>query len=284
MNEVEKNTQQGKKPNFLGTPLIIFFVLGVIFISFEVLMISKHISALRISDDKMEYVYQKVNDLVNVLNTKETSGVNYNPVEKYDFKPAETNELIPETTVVEDDTPKILKEQLSKMKDGEKLKLVRDRLVDIYQKSKERDDDLTKLKQSFYETKTSIENWYYDKKNIKAPSAKKDAADIGIVDKLKQNLNNYIQISEVGENLANGNKKILDIDKIPEMLSYAEILIEAGSLSQAAWILEDIQSVTKQSEIQAFTAGVEAYIGKYPNANLEVQKIKELIEILENKD
>ena len=280
IKKISVNSGKDKKFSTF-TIILIIFGLAILFIGYQVIQISNKVSNLKISDDKMEYVYQKVGDLVNVLNTKEDSQLSYNPTETYDFKPTD-NEIVPEKPAESDQNKEVLKEEILKMKDSEKLKVIRDKLVDIYQKSKERDDELGRLKQSFYDEKSNIEAWYYDKKNIKAPSSAPNSSG-GIVDKLKKNLNSYVKISKVGENLSTG-KKVLDIDQIPEMLSYAEILLEAGSLSQVAWILEDIATVTKQEDILTFTAKLEAYVEKHPNPNMEVQQIKELIELIENKE
>jgi hypothetical protein len=285
MEDIKKITIDSsyKKRRFsLSSFLFLIFGCAIIFIGYQVMQISNKVSNIKISDDKMDYVYSKVNDLVNVLNTKEDSGINYNPTEKYDFKPA-ANEIVAEqqASVVNDQS---MKEEIKKMNDSDKLKVTRDKLVDIYQASRQRDEDLAQVKRSFYDTKSLVQDWYNDKKNIKKEPVIANGSDTGIVDKLKSNLNNYIKISKVGEDLSRNGKRILDIDQIPEMLSYAEILLEAGSLSQAAWIMEDIHSITKQEEIFAFTAKSEAFIAKYPNPNAEVQQIKDLIELIENKE
>jgi len=281
MNDNIKPQPGKKRCSFSCAVIILFFLAVTSFTAYKVLQIYKMVSGLRISDSKMEYVYQKVNDLVNVLNTKDTS-ITYNPTEKYDFKPASPDELVSDKAAAAPKSNEALKQELSQMNDGDKLKLLRDKLVDIYKKSQQKDEDLTDLKRSFSDTKSAIETWYNDKKNITAKPVKEDEADQTIVGKLKKNLSNYIQISKIQENI-DGDKKILDIEKIPEMLSYAEILMEAGSFTQASWILEDIASVTKQPEITTFNAEVQTYINKYPNPDMETQQIKELLDLIENK-
>ncbi len=283
MIEKDTNTYKiVKKRNY--TPwLFAFFGVAVIYIGYEVFSISRTVSSIKISDEKLEYIHAKVGDLVNVLNTKEESDISYDPTEKYDFKP-NPDEIVADKPASEEATSRALKEEISKMKAADKIMVIRDRLVDIYQKSKEKDEQLAQLKQSFYTAKTMVEGWYNDKKNIKVADGRAPHQNGGIVDKLTKNLSSFVKINKVGEDLSSGNKKILNADQIPEMLSYAEILLEAGSLSQAAWIMEDIESITKQEEIFTFTSKVEVYLEKHPTANPEVQRIKELIELIENKE
>ena len=223
---------------------------------------------------------------MNILDTREDMSVDYNPTESYDFKPGEeAGELTADEPLSAQENSQALKEELGKMKDGEKLKVVRDKLVDIYQNSKLQDEELVKLKQLFYETKSQIETWFADKKGIKSvPSTPASGDNSGLMNRLKNNLGHFVEINKVGEDLSKSGKKVLNADQIPQMLSYAEMLLEAGSISQTVWIMEDIQTITKQEDIANYTAKADAYLKKYPNPNADMQAIKELVDIIENQE
>lgn len=281
MNEPEtyEMVKKSSPKKILYNAVIAAFGFLLIYLTYQVYAISEKLASLKISDDKIEYVYEKVGDLINILDTREDMSVNYNPTESYDFKPAD-NELVAEPSE-ENEKSKVTKEELSKMKDSDKLKLVRDKLVDIYQQSTDRESEFTKLKQSFYDTKSMVETWYNDKKNIKySGSVGPQAESTNIVDKLKKDLSGFVQVSKISDKNA---KDVIGIDQIPQMLGYAEILLESGSISQCLWIIEDIQTITKQKELTEFNAKAQAYIEKYPNANADMQKVKDLIDIIQNQ-
>jgi len=273
------------KDKTLNIIFILVFVVAVSYICYQVTIISQKISEINISNDKLEFIYGKVNDLVNVLDTKEEPAIEYSTNEKYDLK-SPVNELVSESAVPASakENSEALKEELAKMNDGEKLKIVKDKLVDIYQKSRVKNDDFNKIKQSFYETKSQVEVWYNQKKGIsKSPSQDLDSENgDGILNKLKKNLGQFVEINKLSAS-SNGGKTILNIDQIPQMLSYAEVLLDAGSLPQVAWIMEDIQALTKQEGILVFTSKIEIFNEKYPNPNSEIAQIKELIDIVENQ-
>jgi hypothetical protein len=266
--------------------LISFFVIIIFYLTYQVSVISQKVAGINISDDKVDYVYNKIGDLVNILDTREDMSVDYNPTESYDFKPGEeAGELTADEPLNAQENSQALKEELGKMKDDEKLKVVRDKLVDIYQNSKTQDEELVKLKQLFYETKSQIETWFADKKGIKpVASAPASSDNSGLMNRLKNNLGHFVEINKVGEDLSKSGKKVLNTDQIPQMLSYAEMLLEAGSISQTVWIMEDIQTITKQEEIANYTAKADIYLKKYPNPNADMQGIKELVDIIENQE
>ncbi len=267
--------------------LIVFVIVTLSYVTFTVYKISVKLSGMKISDDKVEYVYQKVGDLVNILNTKEDMGMKYNPTEKYDFKAPNSDEMVAEEPADVEQKKQILKEQLSRSNDSGKLMIIKDKLVDIFQKSKAQEDDLVKLKQQFYDTKAVINAWYGDRKNVKMTDEVQGPTkdDSGVVNRLKNNFSKFVDINKVNDDLnQQGGKKVLTIDQLPQMLSYAEVLLEAGSISQTIWILEDIQTLTKQQEILDFNKAAQAYIDKYPSPNIERQQIKELIDIIENRE
>lgn len=277
-----------KKASALQMAVVAFFLLGLCYLAFQVTMLSKKVSAIKVSDDKIEYVYGKVGELVKILDSREdvSMSVDYNPNEQYDFKSGEpVQELTAEEPATAQENREALKQELKSMDDDEKLKVVRDKLVDIFQKSKTRDEELTKVKQVFYDVKTLIEAWYNDKKGIKSDTSNKATTDAGMLSRLKENLGHFVQVNKVeGEDLSKTGKKLLTVDQIPQLLGYAEILMEAGSLSQAAWVLEDVQTITKQQEILSFSAKVEEFNKKFPNSNADMQQIKELIDIIENQE
>jgi hypothetical protein len=205
--------------------LISFFVIIIFYLTYQVSVISQKVAGINISDDKVDYVYNKIGDLVNILDTREDMSVDYNPTESYDFKPGEeAGELTADEPLNAQENSQALKEELGKMKDDEKLKVVRDKLVDIYQNSKTQDEELVKLKQLFYETKSQIETWFADKKGIKpVASAPASSDNSGLMNRLKNNLGHFVEINKVGEDLSKSGKKVLNTDQIPQMLSYAEM-------------------------------------------------------------
>jgi len=255
---------------------------GLIYVVFQVTMLSKKVAALSISDEKMEFVHGKVTELVKILDSKDDMTVDYEARQQYEFL-GNAAELTVTEPLSAQENREALKEELSRMKAGDKLKVVRDRLVDVYQRSKLRDEELIKLKQSFYEVSVLAQNWYNDKKGIKQEALEK-AHNPDVFERLKQNLSHFVQVNKVaGQNTRSG-QKVLTIDKIPQLLGHAEILLEAGSLSQAAWVMEDIQTITGQEELVDFSARVQIYLQKFPNPNYEILQIKELIDIIENKE
>lgn len=276
-----------KKASAIQIGVVAVFLLAMIYLAVQVTVLSKKVSKISISDQKMEYVHSKVEELVKILDTKDGGmSVDYDPNEQYDFKPGGEQELTAEEPANAQENNEALKEELRSMKDKDKLKVVRDKLVDVYQSSKTRDEELIKVKQSFYDTRALVESWYNDKKGIKpAASESAPAGGDGVFNKLKQGLGHFVQVRKVaGEDLSKPGKKLITIDQIPQLLSYAEILLEAGSLSQAQWVMEDIKTITNQEEILTFSAKVEEFNKKYPNPNADMQSIKELIDIIENQE
>ncbi len=272
-----------KRASALQVALVAIFLIALLYLAFQVTMLSRKVSNIKVSDEKMEYVYGKVGDLVKILDSKDDMSVDYNPNEQYDFKSAGNEELTAEEPVTAQENSEALKEELRSMKDGDKLKVVRDKLVDIFQKSKTRDEELTLLKQTFYEVRASVEAWYNEKNGIKPDATK--SPDAGVFSRLKENLGSFVKVNKIScTDLSKSGQKLLTQDQIPQMLGYTEILLEAGSLSQAAWVMEDIQTITKQDEILKFTLKVEEFNKKYPNPNADMQQIKELIDIIENQE
>ncbi len=269
-----------KKVTTAQMALVAVCVIGLVYVVFKVTSISNKLSTMTISDQKVGYVYDKVGELVKILDTREDFGGEYNPAERYDFKP-EADVLTSESPLTAEENREALKEELRNMNSGEKLKLVRNKLVDVFQTSKTRNEELTQVKQMFYDVKTLVEHWYNDRKGIKQSDRGADQA--GFVDRLKKNLGNFVEINKVGTDLSAGGGRVLSADQVPQMLSYAEILLEAGSTSQAVWVMQDVQTITRQEEIGAFTERAEKYLEKYPNPNADIQGIKELIDIIEEQ-
>jgi len=232
------------------------------------------VSSISISDKKMDYVYKNIGNLVTILDDKQA--LEFTPGEKYDFQPvADKAPVAAAETPVNQDSA--LKEEISKLPDDKRIKVIKDRLIDIYQQSKDRDEALEAVKQSFYQTKITVENWLNNGNKKPVPQLN---ANENFIDRVKNNIGEFVEINKISATTKDG--KILSPDKIPGMLSQAEIMLEAGSLSQVIWIMEDIHTITKLEDIFGFTAKAEVYLEKNPNPKAEVQQIKDLIELIEN--
>lgn len=252
--------------------LIIFAALGYI-----ILLTSytySKISGISISDKKIDYVYKNIGNLVNILDDKQT--IEFASDEKYDFQPV-ADQVAVATAEAPANQDAALKEEIAKLPDDKRIKLIKDRLIDIYQQSKDRDESLDAVKQSFYQTKLIVENWLTNGNKKPVPQLN---ANENFIDRVKNNIGDFVEINKISATSKDG--KVLSPDKIPGMLSQAEILLEAGSLSQVVWIMEDIHTITKLEDIFSFTAKAEVYLEKNPNPKAEIQQIKDLIELIEN--
>jgi hypothetical protein len=265
-----------KRKCLFGTIFVLIIFSALAYIILLQTYTYEKVSNITISDKKMDYVYKNIGNLVNILDDKQA--IEFSADEKYDFKPVDQQVITPETTA-ETSNNTTLKEELVKLSDDKKIKLVRDRLIDIYQKSKDRDEALEAVKQSFYQTKVLIEQWYSNGAKQPVPQI---IANDNFIDRVKNNLGEFVQVNKIDSTTKDG--KILSPDKVPGMLSQAEILLEAGSLSQVVWIMEDIQTISKLEDIFTFTAKAEVYLEKNPNPKADIQQIKDLIELIENSN
>lgn len=265
-----------KRKCLFGTIFVLIIFSALAYIILLQTYTYEKVSNITISDKKMDYVYKNIGNLVNILDDKQA--IEFSADEKYDFKPLDQQVITPETTA-ETRNNTTLKEELVKLSDDKKIKLVRDRLIDIYQKSKDRDEALEAVKQSFYQTKVLIEQWYSNGAKQAVPQI---IANDNFIDRVKNNLGEFVQVNKIDSTTKDG--KILSPDKVPGMLSQAEILLEAGSLSQVVWIMEDIQTISKLEDIFTFTAKAEVYLEKNPNPKADIQQIKDLIELIENSN
>ena len=265
-----------KRKCLFGTIFVLIILSALAYIILLQTYTYEKVSNITISDKKIDYVYKNIGNLVNILDDKQA--IEFSADEKYDFKPVDQQIATPEASA-ETSNNSTLKEELVKLSDDKKIKLVRDRLIDIYQKSKDRDEALEAVKQSFYQTKVLIEQWYSNGAKQPAPQI---TANDNFIDRVKNNLGEFVQVNKIDSTTKDG--KILSPDKIPGMLSQAEILLEAGSLSQVVWIMEDIQTISKLEDLFTFTAKAEVYLEKNPNPKADIQQIKDLIELIENSN